>query len=349
MKVKVTLLFSVCIISLAVATLASACKPQAADSKGHDSEVQEQVGAVALVPQIVVPTPQDEEVALEQPAAHQEANNNSYTTPCAEESNVNIPIFGPHTTRFQIVATHPSYGIGKDSCDPDVSGCPTPTPGPTPLPDLCAKVYDDGINVVRVCTAANWWRPSTMTVTVSGQPIDGHYLELYRKIPGANEWPGFFVLYEDGNTRLIPHPPEGRSQVCYGSSVIVGSALEVESKRPYANVQEVRVDPSSMSLDITYRDGGTAHVELFVDRTRAVASVDVNYPTSAAIPFATFRSMYVADGNADVDHIETPSGNYPILGEWTTLEGSWWIFHRKVQSDHHTSAPDIRIEVSDAE
>ncbi len=245
------------------------------------------------------------------------AENRSNQTTCAEEDNVNVPIFAfpGNVSRFRVVATHPTYEVGVDNCNPNFSGCPTPTPGSPPPPDVCTKIYDDGINVVRVCTMSEWWRPYTMTVVVPGRTADAHYLELYRKIQGANEWPEFMVLYEDGNMRLIPHPPMGRLSVCWGSSVIVGPA--VPAVRPYVDIQEVRVTPTPLSLDITYRNGGTAHLDISVDRNQAVVEVQVNYDLTN--PFVTFRSMWVVDGNADVDHIQNQDGDFPILGNWTCL------------------------------
>jgi hypothetical protein len=102
-----------------------------------------------------------------------------------------------------------------------------------------------------------------------------------------------------------------------------------------------------MTLDLTFRDGGTARVDLAVNRLQATALVDVNYLVSESNPFATFRSMYVEDGNADVDRIQTPFGTYPILSDWSALEGPWWYLHRSERSIHNTSAPDIRVELID--
>jgi hypothetical protein len=112
------------------------------------------------------------------------------------------------------------------------------------------------------------------------------------------------------------------------------------------DIQEVQVNPTALSLDIIYRNGvGTAHIDLAVDRSKAVAKVEVGYNTSTQIPFATFRSMYVVDGNADVDYIQTQDGDFGILSNWTSLQGLWWFFHRNFWSRHNTSAPDIRIAV----
>jgi hypothetical protein len=95
-----------------------------------------------------------------------------------------------------------------------------------------------------------------------------------------------------------PHPPEGKADVCFGSSVIIGPAAP--PPRPYIDIHTVRVNPSTLSLDLTYRTAETARLSLFVDRFHAVAAVEVGYAAGADVPFATFRSMWVADGNADL-------------------------------------------------
>jgi hypothetical protein len=71
--------------------------------------------------------------------------------------------------------------------------------------------------------------------------------------------------------------------------------------------------------------------------------VQVGY--TAEKPFATFRSMWVEDGNSDVDQIQAPAGDFPILTGWSHLRGPWWFFHRLVPSTHNQSAPDIRVEI----
>ena len=105
------------------------------------------------------------------------------------------------------------------------------------------------------------------------------------------------------------------------------------------------MDPSGLNLDIAYRDGGEAHLGLSVDRVQAIAIVQVAYASDVTVPFATFRSMFVAEGNADVDHLQAREGSHPILSEWTELEGPGWLLYRSLPSRHNSSAPDLRLEV----
>ena len=74
----------------------------------------------------------------------------------------------------------------------------------------------------------------------------------------------------------------------------------------------------------------------------------VSYPTEAE-PFATFRSMFVENGNADVDHVRwtDPEGTQHEASamEFPGGEGTMWLFERTTRSRHNTSAPDIRIQL----
>lgn len=163
--------------------------------------------------------------------------NQSIETQCAEEDNVNIPFLG-NVTSFVVEATHPTYEVEIDNCKPDFRNCP-PAGTTYPFTPGVFKLFDDGETVVEAVREASWWRPNGMAVSVDdGTPVtDIHYVRVYRKIAGANEWPQFFVLYMDGNLRLIPHPPVGIPSVCFGSSVIIGPTPI--ASRPIAEITSV--------------------------------------------------------------------------------------------------------------
>ena len=277
------------------------------------------------------------------------AINNSYTTMCAEFDNVNIPLFG-NINSFVIEATHPKYNVGGDySCASNFTNCPTdPTYTNYPFPAYVYTLFDDGETVMQAIREAYWWQPRGMNASVnSNTPVnDIHYVRIYRKIDGSNEWPQFFVLYSDGNARLIPHPPVESASVCFASSVIIGPSTIAE--RPTANISSVRYISSLKKMEVTYRDGGSAILSLNeVNRSIARVKVTVNFSTDK-LPFATFRSMYVSDGNADVDHVRWQDVNGVIHDERIMMfqggEGSNWSFYRNNWSKHNPSGPDIAIK-----
>ena len=271
------------------------------------------------------------------------ADNDSTTTQCAEEDNVNVPLYAYKLASYRITATHPQYDVGADSCAPDFTGCGRGAVGTN---DSCGELLNNGTDIVEGCTVEEWWRPYTMQIMVGATSGNYHYLRLYRRIQNEGFWPQFLVLYQDGNLRLKPQPPPGVVDTCFGSSVVIGPAAP--AARPYVDIATVRVDIAADALDVTYRDGTTARIRLMVvDRVQTVVEVDTRYPIGPGRPFAIFRSMYVADGNADVDHVHAPGKTVPILGDWLDLEGPWWFFYRAERSSHNTSAPDIRVEVSD--
>jgi hypothetical protein len=269
------------------------------------------------------------------------AGNSSTATTCAEEDNVNVCLSAKRVRRFQVVAKHPAYTVGSDNCAADFSGCGSAFQKRiAQAANPCETLLDDGTNVIQLCEELDWWRPHDMAIQIGNISASGHRLVLSKKIEGEASWPQFFVLYEDGNMRLKPHPPVGRPDVCFGSSVIVGPAAP--SARPFVDIQTITIDPTTLCLSISYRGGGNARICLSVDRAQSVAEVEVDYDISNC--FTVFRSMWVEDGNSDVDHIEAKDRDIPILDDWDKLKGPSWFFHRKVRSKHNTSAPDILIE-----
>ena len=272
------------------------------------------------------------------------AINRSYATTCAEEDNINVPMYADAVPNFELRATHPVYNLLPDNCVADFSGCSYPsatTSSSLRSANLsCPKIFDDGVNALTLCTEQSWWRPYAMTVRILGVAYQGHRLVLNRKIADAASWPEVLVIYQDGNVRVKPHPPAEVDDVCFGSSVIIGPAVE-DPQRPYVDVATINIEPTSPCFDLTYLGGGQSHFCLSVNRQEARLNVMPNYANDK--PFATFRSMWVEDGNADVDHISSPTSVLPILGAWLQLSGPSWSFQRYVRSRHNTSAPDLRI------
>ena len=286
-------------------------------------------------------------LALNQPALADDAMwglaaNESYHTTCAEEDNVNVPLFGGNFVQFLIQATPPAYDYEQDNCNADFSGC-AGSQHMQLAADTCNKIYDDGQYAVEVCDTPDWWRPFKMEVNAGGNSEEGAYFRIYAKIADEMSWPQFLVLYEDGNMRLIPHPKPGRASVCFGSSVIVGPAPV--SQRPFIDIERVELNFYPLSMEVVYREAGSATMLMFVNRETASVIVTPNYSKGMEIPFAVFRSMWVQDGNCDVERVQSADSDEAILGAWERMSSTRWRFYRNSPSKHNTSAPDITVEM----
>jgi hypothetical protein len=270
--------------------------------------------------------------------------NLSRPDPCAEHDNINIPLSGSTVRVFEVVATPAPYPDTIQNCDADFSGCGQPAQTVAGKISRCIDLWKkDNEHIIKTCQDPAWWRPNAMTIRVGADTAVAHRLGIHQKLPQSNSWPEFFSISQDGSMRLIPHPNSRVPWVCYGASVIIGPAAE-EMERPFADIEEISVDPPTLTLNIRYRNRqGQAQVQLTVDSTRAVARITVQYNRNK--PFATYRSMWVADGKADVDHISGSRGSIPILGNWKELRGNSFFFNRQTPSSHNSSAPDIRINV----
>jgi hypothetical protein len=90
------------------------------------------------------------------------AENRSSPTTCAEEDNINVPLYAGRASLFWVVATHPTYEVGADNCAEDFSGCPSSNEIKVAQIDACLsnpvnKLYDDHTaNAIWVCTELGW-------------------------------------------------------------------------------------------------------------------------------------------------------------------------------------------------
>ncbi|MDO8513262.1 MAG: hypothetical protein Q7S37_02060 [bacterium] len=143
--------------------------------------------------------------------------------------------------------------------------------------------------------------------------------------------------------RIKPHP-QGTDDNCFGSSVIIGPAAP--SKRPFAEIVSANYVSSQDLLELDYKDGSSAILQVVeINRTHTV--VKVTFTSSATVPLVTFRSMFVALGNSDVDHVGWKDAkgvvHDDLITAFTSGESTSWFFHRDQFSTHNTSSPDIRI------
>ncbi len=275
------------------------------------------------------------------------AENKSTSTTCAEVDNITVPLIRSvlPVKQYQIIATHPVYQVDTEKCDADFSGCQTvATNLSSQAASPCQDFWKDGINIFQLCTEPNWWRGLSMNVVLNGKIIgSGHRVNLYKKKQDENSFIQYAVVYQDSNIRLKSMPPRGTGDECFGSSVVIGPAPV--SERPYADIQEVRLTSSPVTMTLLYVTGERTKIKFFVNRKNLIADVKAGYNNSEAQPFAILRSMWVSDKVSDVARIKSPEGDFPILTGWTRLPGSSWKFYREVRSSHNTSAPDLTIRI----
>ncbi len=277
------------------------------------------------------------------------AENRSVATRCAEHDNVSIPLVLPgrdvSLVAFAIEARHPSYSFDEDHGEEDFTNCPPPTHPDT----LFASpgtflMHDDGETAIIAVRLERWWRPRGMTAGgPRGQFTDAHYIALHRRVDG--HYPQVLVLYSDGNLRLKPFPPEGRVDTLFGSSIVLGPVRI--SDRPFASLSSIEYRPESRSFDIVFDSGESAILSLeSVNRRRTRVRVEVDYTTPQDAAFATFRSMYVSEGNCDVDHVTWESSDQVRDSAIMAFSGALaeeFLFSRQIISRHNVSAPDIWI------
>jgi hypothetical protein len=210
-------------------------------------------------------------------------------------------------------------------------------------------VFDNGATIIEAITIDFWWLyPKSMTVKNLNSDQEWYnisYFRIYRKIPGINSYSQLFVLYQDGNSRILPFPPTGIDWIPFGSSVIIGPTAG-SSVRPYASITRVNIDVLSLKMELHYESGGKATATLEYTTTSTAVNIDdISFTTTPSIPFTTFRSMWVADGNADVDHVQTSESSWHIQHGWQSLSASSFKFYRSCVSSHNTLSPDILIAV----
>ncbi|KAK3579227.1 hypothetical protein CHS0354_033296 [Potamilus streckersoni] len=220
--------------------------------------------------------------------------------------------------------------------------------------DQSLMAYYDGMTIIEVVDMDVWWRVNeTMTLKTlnNGRVFQGvDYFRIYRKIPWSEkDFCQVFVMYQDGNVRLLPITPHGLDWIPFGSSILIGQSDHM-AFRPAAPLRHADIDPKELTIQLTYWDGSflSLKLDITMKETMVIVSDAVYARPLASYPFLTFRSMWVADGNADVDHVGV-DGNEPhhILSGWETLRGTSYAFFRKCISKHNTLSPDLRVKIID--
>lgn len=217
-------------------------------------------------------------------------------------------------------------------------------------PETQKTIYkSDDVHIVAVYVEMWWLSPDRMSVHLpNGQTFEGvAYLQVYRPIPWNDGYSQVFVLYQDGNARFIPVTPEGLDWIPFGTSVILGQTYS-DSIRPYTSIQQLDIDPERWSMRIFYKDGGSMLLNINSTYSETQVQVSKIFFTRDryTLPFATIRSMYVAEGNTDVDSVKVDDKQtYHVMDQWGYVQGRSFAFYRSCISRHLTLSPDIQIDV----
>ena len=209
-------------------------------------------------------------------------------------------------------------------------------------------IFENGETIIEAIIIDFWWLyPKGMILKNMQKNQEWHnitYFRIYRKIPKTNNFSQLFVLYQDGNSRILPFPPNGIDWIPFGSSVIIGPTTN--SVRPYASIIRVNIDAITLTMEIHYESGGKATATLQYTTISTTINIDdISYAINPLTPFTTFRSMWVADGNADVDHIQTNRNSWHVQYGWQSISAFSFKFFRSCVSNHNTLSPDILITV----
>ncbi len=301
------------------------------------------VGAVLPV-RAETPKPASKPIAVD-------VRNKSVPTFCAEDDNVHLNFSNPAVRRFRVEARAPAVigSIVADSKDPDFTDCTIKDAPPEPGAEVNRVILheDERFILVGWKKTGGFWRKSEVTVR-SGDRAESHLelVQLHLKRPGGSY--EFLVLYpSDGYWRLRPLPPERLSEVAYGTSFLVGPVEEKE--RPFVAFTDVVYEPVERIFRMRFLRGGEGTLTVGEPSEKA-AGVDVilsgRLPPN--LPFATLRSMYIIDANADSAQVawKAPGAKGWSLAPVMSFKGGrateFWL-GRSVPSKHNTSAPDTQL------
>jgi len=284
-----------------------------------------------------------------------QVTNTSEPVLCAEKDNVAVNFASAQVRSFRIEAVHPAYmgALHQDRWEPDWTACEdiSEETSAKPHPVMHTLYEDDQVRIMGL-TFSEFWRPTETTVTIGDKVSrDIHLLQLLKKHKGKAE--EVIAMYPgDGYWRIKPLPPQHLEWTAYGSSFIVGP-VEMD-RRPVANLKDVAFDPKAMRFTLTLAKGSTAHVAIVnLNEERMTLDVSFDQPI-AGTPFATLRSMYVTEFNADVARIavreeKARSWREEMIMNFreATATDAW--MGRLVPSRHNTSAPDMMFNRFGAE
>jgi hypothetical protein len=276
-----------------------------------------------------------------------EIRNASVRIRCAEKDNVTVNFLSPETRSFRIEAVNPAYlgALREDRFRPDWTACGELNEAGSAVPPLRKTTLFETVDLwVIGYSFSNFWRKSDVRVRIGDRTEEGvHLLQVWvRRNERAEE---VVVIYPaDGYWRIRTLPPPHLGWTAYGSSFLLGPVETRE--RPLVDIREVVFDPARMTFSLAFAAGGHASVAIS-DLTTDRIALDVRFdaPISGR-PFASLRSMYVTEWNADVAHVAVREQGAEgwreeriMAFDRATATDAW--FGRLVPSRHNTSAPDL--------
>jgi hypothetical protein len=193
-------------------------------------------------------------------------------------------------------------------------------------------------------TFPSFWRPNQVPVTAAGRTETGlHLLQLWTRFQERAE--EVLVLYPaDGYWRARPLPPAHLRWSAYGTSFLIGPIEQ--QQRPLVDIKSIAFDPATRTFDLEFVRGGKSRLRVGALDQEHI-SLDVVLSTLPANgPFASIRSMFVTQNNADASAISWREAGgkgwheAPIM-QFSGARAVEVNVHRVLPSRHNTSAPDM--------
>jgi hypothetical protein len=274
----------------------------------------------------------------------------NHSTPelCAERDNVDLEFSSPLVRQFQIQAVHPAYigTIISDRAAADFTSCHMESDPKFAADAKAVTLWQTPDFWLTGYTYPSFWRPAKVPFKVGDKVENGlHLVQLWMRYRDRAE--EVLVVYPpDGYWRARPLPFGDLRWTAYGSSFLIGP-VEMQ-ERPIVDFKDISFDPATKTFTLNFVRGGSATLKVSkIDDERIVLDVAYQGDLPKDLPFATMRSMYTTETNADVAKVdwrvkdgkgwsESPVMAFPGGDNVTEL----WA-GRTVPSRHNTSAPDM--------
>ncbi|KAK6189824.1 hypothetical protein SNE40_001811 [Patella caerulea] len=133
------------------------------------------------------------------------------------------------------------------------------------MKQILIRLYSSGRVVLEGIRVDFWWHsPESMELV---RPSTGDtwnniaYFRIYVSLPWSDDYSQVFVLYQDGNMRLLNPTPHGLDWTPFGTSVIFGQT-DVDDFRPAVSITKVEIEPEELTMKIIYSDGSSTDANL---------------------------------------------------------------------------------------